>query len=59
VHGQDYIRFLIESGIDSISVNPDAVIQVRKWVASIEKKLILEKKTGHGLKSDEEATWEI
>ncbi|UCH37244.1 MAG: phosphoenolpyruvate synthase [Candidatus Bathyarchaeota archaeon] len=37
VHGPEYIRFLIESKIDSISVNPDSVVQVRKWVAEIEQ----------------------
>lgn len=49
VYGPDYIRFLVESGIDSISVNPDAVIQVRKWTASIEQRLLIEKALGHGV----------
>jgi pyruvate,water dikinase len=49
VYGPDYIRFLIESGIDSISVNPDVVIQVRKWTASIEQRLLIEKTLGRGI----------
>ncbi len=58
VHGPDFIRFLIESGIDSISVNPDAVVQVRKWVASIEQRLLLEKSLGRGLMKDPLLTWD-
>lgn len=57
VHGPDFIRFLIESGIDSISVNPDAVIQVRKWTAAIEQRLILEKAMGRGLPEDQNLAW--
>lgn len=34
-------RFLVENGIDSISVNPDTVITTKKLVASVEQKLIL------------------
>jgi pyruvate,water dikinase len=40
VYGPEYIRFLIESKIDSISVNPDSVVQVRMWVADIEQTLL-------------------
>ncbi|GAA5419330.1 pyruvate, water dikinase [Sulfurisphaera tokodaii] len=36
-------EFLVRQGIDSISVNPDAVIQVKRQVASIEQKIMLEK----------------
>ncbi|MEM4139127.1 MAG: putative PEP-binding protein, partial [Sulfolobaceae archaeon] len=38
----EIVEFLVREGIDSISVNPDAVIQTRRLVASIERKLILE-----------------
>jgi len=38
----EVVEFLVREGIDSISVNPDAVIQTRRLVASIEQKLILE-----------------
>ena len=39
----DFTEFLVRSGIDSISVNADAVISTRKHVASIEQKMILER----------------
>jgi pyruvate,water dikinase len=57
VHGPDFIRFLVESGIDSISVNPDAVSQVRKWTASIEQRLLLEKALSRGLVEDPDLKW--
>ncbi|MCJ7610462.1 phosphoenolpyruvate synthase [Candidatus Bathyarchaeota archaeon] len=57
VHGPDYIRFLIESGIDSISVSPDTVVQVRKWAAAIEQRLMLEKALGRGIAEDKDLTW--
>ena len=37
----EIVEFLVEKGIDSISVNPDAVIPTRRLVASIERKLML------------------
>ncbi len=39
----EIVEFLVENGIDSISVNPDAVIHTRRMVASIEKKILLKK----------------
>jgi len=57
VHGPEFIRFLVESGIDSMSVNPDAVIQVRKWTASIEQRLLLEKAMGRGVIEDPNLKW--
>jgi pyruvate,water dikinase len=41
----EFTRFLIESGIDSVSVNPDAVVQTKKLVAQVEQRIILEKLT--------------
>jgi pyruvate,water dikinase len=38
----DFAEFLVRVGIDSISVNADAVISTRKLVASVEQKMILE-----------------
>ncbi len=38
----DFAEFLVRVGIDSISVNNDAVISTKKLVASIEQKMILE-----------------
>ncbi|BEP17446.1 pyruvate, water dikinase [Pyrofollis japonicus] len=37
----EIVEFLVEAGIDSISVNPDAVIATRRLVASIERKVML------------------
>lgn len=38
----DFAEFLVRVGIDSISVNADAVVATKRLVASIERKLILE-----------------
>ncbi|MDI6707647.1 MAG: phosphoenolpyruvate synthase [Candidatus Thermoplasmatota archaeon] len=39
----EFTEFLVRAGIDSISLNPDAVKDAIRLVASIEQKLILEK----------------
>ncbi len=39
----DFAEFLVREGIDSISVNADAIINTRKTVASLEQKIILER----------------
>jgi len=39
----DFAEFLVRMGIDSISVNNDAVVATRKLVASVEQKLVLER----------------
>jgi pyruvate,water dikinase len=39
----DFAEFLVRMGIDSISVNNDAVIATKKLVASVEQKIILER----------------
>ncbi|OIJ15750.1 phosphoenolpyruvate synthase [Anaerobacillus arseniciselenatis] len=36
-------EFLVEAGIDSISVNPDTIAYTRRLIASVEQKLILNK----------------
>jgi pyruvate,water dikinase len=38
----DFAEFLVRVGIDSISVNADAVVATKKLVASIERKMMLE-----------------
>lgn len=38
----DFAEFLVRCGIDSISVNNDAVVRTRQFVASIEQKILLE-----------------
>ncbi len=39
----DFAEFLVRAGIDSISVNNDAILVTKKHVASIEQKIILER----------------
>lgn len=39
----EFAEFLVKKGIDSISVNPDTVSYTRKLVASVEKRIILDK----------------
>jgi pyruvate,water dikinase len=39
----EFAEFLVRCGIDSISVNNDAVVRTRQLVASIEQKIILER----------------
>ena len=39
----EFTEYLVRLGIDSISVNPDAVVSTRRLVASIERKIMLEK----------------
>ena len=39
----DFAEFLVRAGIDSISVNNDAILSTKKHVASVEKKIILER----------------
>jgi pyruvate,water dikinase len=39
----DFAEFLVRAGIDSISVNNDAIIATKKHVASVEQKIILER----------------
>jgi pyruvate,water dikinase len=40
----EFVDFLIQAGIDSISLNPDSVITVKKRVAEAEAKLNSAKK---------------
>lgn len=42
---QEFTKFLVESGIDSISVNPDVVVQTRRLVAQVEQRILLERLT--------------
>jgi len=48
----EFTEFLVKSGIDSVSVNPDVVASTRKLVAMFEQRLILDKTTGKGLAED-------
>jgi pyruvate,water dikinase len=53
----DFTEFLIKSGIDSVSVNPDAVISTRKSVAQIEQRILMDSLTGKGRADTEDYTW--
>lgn len=53
----DFCDFLVKSGIDSISVNPDAVKATKKMVAHLEQKLMLDALTGRGKVETEDYTW--
>ena len=44
----EFTEFLIQSGIDYVSVNPDMVKQTKRNVAHFEQRLILDKATGRG-----------
>jgi phosphoenolpyruvate-protein kinase (PTS system EI component) len=39
----DFAEFLVRLGIDSISVNNDAIVSTKNLVASVEKKIVLER----------------
>jgi pyruvate,water dikinase len=39
----ELVEFLVKAGIDSISVNPDAVIRTRYMVAGVERKVMLQR----------------
>ncbi len=43
---QDFAKFLVETGIDSMSVNPDVVVQTRRLVAQVEQRILMERLTG-------------
>ncbi|MDR7870440.1 MAG: phosphoenolpyruvate synthase [Tissierellaceae bacterium] len=42
----EFAEFLVEQGVDSMSVNPDTVAYTRRLVASVEQKIILNKLRG-------------
>lgn len=53
----DFCEFLVKSGIDSISVNPDAVKATKKMVAQLEQRIMLDAVTGKGRAESEDLTW--
>lgn len=53
----DFTEFLIRSGIDSVSVNPDAVKATKKLVAQVEQRIMLDALTGRGIAEKEDYTW--
>ena len=53
----DFTEFLVKSGIDCVSVNPDMVKATKKNVANIEQRLILDAATGRGRAEVDEYDW--
>jgi len=53
----EFTSFLIKSGIDSVSVNPDAVKSTKHLVAQVEQRIMLEKATGRGIPEDTDLEW--
>jgi len=53
----DFCEFLVKSGIDSISVNPDAVKATKKMVAQLEQRIMLDALTGRGRADTDDLTW--
>jgi pyruvate,water dikinase len=53
----DFTEFLVRSGIDSISVNPDAVKATKRLVAQVEQRIMLDALTGRGIASKEDYNW--
>lgn len=53
----EFCEFLIKSGIDSISVNPDTVKFTKKLVAQVEQRVMLDALTDRGRKEVEELDW--
>ncbi len=52
----EFTEFLVRSGIDSVSVNPDVVVRTRELVSSIERRIMLEKLLGVE-RYDEDLGW--
>ena len=50
-------EFLVKSGIDSLSVNPDCVVATKKMVAQIEQRMVMDSVTGRGREDSEDYTW--
>ena len=53
----EFCEFLIKSGIDSMSVNPDTVKFTKKLAAQIEQRIMLDALTGRGRAEVEDLEW--
>ncbi len=53
----EFCEFLVKSGIDSMSVNPDTVKFTKKLVAQLEQRIMLDAATGRGRKDTENLEW--
>lgn len=52
-----FTEFLVKSGIDYVSVNPDMVKETKRNVAHFEQRILLEKATGVGRREVENYEW--
>lgn len=53
----EFCEFLIKSGIDSMSINPDTVKFTKKLAAQIEQRIMLDALTGRGRQEVEDLNW--
>ncbi|MCH3906379.1 MAG: phosphoenolpyruvate synthase [Lactobacillus sp.] len=53
----EFTEFLVKSGIDYVSVNPDMVKATKLNVAHYEQRILLDKATGLGLQDPTDYTW--
>lgn len=53
----EFTNFLIQSGIDYVSVNPDMVKETKRNVAHFEQRIMLDKATGRGLQDPIDYKW--
>ncbi|MBT1138099.1 phosphoenolpyruvate synthase [Lactiplantibacillus argentoratensis] len=53
----EFTNFLIRSGIDYVSVNPDMVKETKRNVAHFEQRIMLDKATGRGLRDPIDYKW--
>ena len=53
----EFCEFLIKSGIDSMSVNPDTVKFTKRLAAQIEQRIMLDAATGRGRQDAEDLEW--
>lgn len=53
----EFCEFLVKSGIDSMSVNPDTVKFTKKLVAHLEQRIMLDAALGHGRAEVDDLKW--
>ena len=53
----EFTNYLIQSGIDYVSVNPDMVKETKRNVAHFEQRIMLDKATGKGLNDPTDYDW--
>lgn len=53
----EFCEFLVKSGIDSMSVNPDTVKFTKKLVAHLEQRIMLDAALGHGRAETDDLKW--